>query len=117
MKEITITDIKVIEEEAEARRADAEIKHRVGNHAPHEVVGYLIGVDQFIDYASGENHWDHATQMVFAENQAKDWLKANPQKGDHQEWSCGFYQIVFWDGTIGRRIYADANGEVDTNRR
>ena len=117
MKEITMADIKNIEESAKARRVADEINHRVGNHAPHEVVGYLLGREEYIDYASGETHWEPISKMVFAEDHAKDWLKANPYNGTYQEWSRGFYQIVFWDGTIGRRIYADANGEADTKQR
>lgn len=117
MKEITMKDVNEIEESAKARRVADEISHRVGDHTPHEVVGYLLGREEYIDYASGETHWEPVSKMVFAEDQAKDWLKTNPYGGNHQEWSRGFYQIVFWDGTIGSRIYADANGEADAKRR
>ena len=117
MKEITMEDINNIEESAKAKRIADEISHRVGDHVPHEVVGYLLGREEYIDYASGETHWEPVTKMVFSEDQAKDWLSTNPYNGNHQEWSRGFYQIVFWDGTIGRRIYADVNGEADAKRR
>ena len=117
MKEITMNDIRQIDESAKERRVADEINHRVGDHAPHEVVGYLVGREEYVDYASGETHWEPVSKMVFAEDQAKDWLSTNPFEGNHQQWSRGFYQIVFWDGTVGRKIYADANGEVSAKRR
>ena len=118
MKEITMKDIEAIEKESAERKSEAEIQYRVGDHAPHEVVGYLVGYEEFIDYASGENHWDHVSKMVFSEKAAKDWLKANPRTSEYREqWTNGFYSIVFWDGTVGRRVYADDNGEADVNRR
>ncbi len=116
MKEITMKEMDTIIKKAEARGVADEIRHRVGNHAPHEVVGYLLGKEEYTDYASGETHWEPVVKMVFSEDQAKDWLKTNPYNGNYQQWSRGFYQIIFWDGTVGRRIYADANGEVSTKR-
>lgn len=122
MKKLDMMTIEVYEKQSRASKVDSNIdteaERRTAGHAPHEIIGYLVGYEEFIDYASGENHWDHVSKMVFSEKAALGWLKANPRASEYNEqWTNGFYAIVFWDGTIGHRIYADANGEVDTKRR